>query len=45
MKVFPDGGYQAEEFRDAMKQVLADPSVEIVKRSDAAKGFGVLPRR
>lgn len=44
-KVFADGGYQGEKFRDAMKQVLPDLSIEIVKRTDAAKGFTVLPRR
>ena len=44
-KVFADGGYQGAKFRDAMKKVLPDLSVEIVKRSDAAKGFKVLPRR
>jgi putative transposase len=44
-KVFADGGYQGQKFRDALKQVLPDLAVEIVKRSDTAKGFEVLPRR
>jgi transposase len=44
-KVFADGGYQGKKFRSAMKKVLPDLSVEIVKRSDTAKGFVVLPRR
>ena len=44
-KVFADGGYQGTKFRSAMKRVLPDVAVEIVKRSDTAKGFVVLPRR
>jgi transposase len=44
-KVFADGGYQGAKFRTAMKKVLPDLAVEIVKRSDIAKGFIVLPRR
>jgi putative transposase len=44
-KVFADGGYQGPKFRGALKKVLPDLAVEIVKRSDAAKGFEVLPRR
>lgn len=44
-KVFADGGYQGAKFRDALKTVLPDLSIEIVKRSDTAKGFEVLPRR
>lgn len=44
-RVFADGGYQGGKFRDAMKQVLPDLSIEIVKRSDAPKVFKVLPRR
>ena len=44
-KVFADGGYQGTKFRDAMKQVPPDLSVDIVKRSDTAKRFEVLPRR
>ena len=44
-KVFADGGYQGAKFRQALKTVLPEVSVEIVKRSDSAKGFEVLPRR
>jgi putative transposase len=44
-KVFADGGYQGPKFREALKKVLPDLAVEIVKRSDTAKGFEVLPRR
>jgi len=42
--VFADGGYAGPKLRDALKP-LGDWTVEIVKRSDAAEGFEVLPRR
>ncbi|WP_434520139.1 IS5 family transposase [Methylosinus sporium] len=44
-KLFADGGYQGPQFRDAQKKALPFVDTEIVKRSDAAKGFQVLPRR
>ncbi len=44
-KLFADGGYQGPQFRDAQKKALPFVVTEIVKRSDAAKGFEVLPRR
>ena len=44
-KLFADGGYQGPQFRKALAQVLPQASVEIVKRSDTATGFVVLPRR
>ncbi|WP_024882130.1 IS5 family transposase [Methylosinus sp. LW3] len=44
-KLFADGGYQGPPFRDAQKKALPFVDTEIVKRSDAAKGFKVLPRR
>ena len=44
-KLFADGGYQRPLFRAAVKKIVARLNVEIVKRSDAAKGFVVLPRR
>jgi len=44
-KLFADGGYQGPRFRQALARVLPQLSVEIVKRSDTAKGFEVLPRR
>ncbi|MBG0811159.1 IS5 family transposase [Methylosinus sp. H3A] len=44
-KLFADGGYQGPQFRDAQKKALPFVDIEIVKRSDAAKGFEVLPRR
>ena len=43
--LYADGGYQGPEFRAAMKQILARVNVEIVKRSDQAKGFVTLPKR
>jgi transposase len=44
-KLFAEGGYQGPRFRQAIAKVLPQLSVEIVKRSDHAKGFTVLPRR
>jgi len=45
MKLYADGGYQGPIFRTAVKKIIARINVEIVKRSDTAKGFVVLPRR
>jgi len=45
LKLYADGSYQGPEFRQAVDKVIADVNVEIVKRSDQAKGFVVLPRR
>jgi transposase len=42
--VFADGGYAGEKLTSAMKK-YGDWTIEIVKRSDAAKGFILLPRR
>ncbi len=44
-KLFADGGYQGPRFRKALAKVLPRLSVDIVKRSDAANGFTVLPTR
>jgi transposase len=44
-KLYADGGYQGPLFQAAAKQALAKLEVEIVKRSDRAKGFLVLPKR
>ena len=44
-KLFADGGYQGPVFEQGVAHVLAQLEVEIVKRSDAARGFVVLPRR
>ena len=45
LKLYADGGYQGPEFRKSVKAVLSQVNVEIVKRSDQAKGFVVLPKR
>ena len=45
LKLYADGGYQGPEFRKALATILAQIDVEIIKRSDVAKGFVVLPRR
>ena len=44
-KLFADGGYQGPEFQAGMKRTLPNVEVEIVKRSDKAKGFIVLIKR
>jgi transposase len=44
-KLFADGGYQGPIFANTAANVMHDLGVEIVKRSDAAKGFEVLPKR
>jgi transposase len=44
-KLFADAGYQGPKFQAALKRVLRRVKLEIVKRSDAAKGFVVLPKR
>ena len=42
--VFADGGYAGDKLKDALAD-LGDWTIEIVKRSDFAKGFVLLPRR
>ena len=42
--IFADGGYAGPKLRDALK-ALGRCTVQIVKRSDTAEGFEVLPRR
>lgn len=44
-KLFADGGYQGPQFQDALAKVLPQLKIEIVKRSDLATGFEVLPKR
>ena len=44
-KLFADGGYQGPDFQKALAKILPHLTTEIVKRSDHAKGFVVLPRR
>ena len=45
VKLFADAGYQGPQFATAVAGVLPHLSVEIVKRSDQANGFVVLPMR
>ena len=45
VKLFADAGYQGPQFQSAVATVMPQLSIEIVKRSDQAKGFEVLPRR
>jgi putative transposase len=42
--VFADGGYAGDKLRDAIA-TLGHWTIEIIKRSDAVKGFQVLKRR
>lgn len=45
LKLYADGGYQGPQFQKGLKKAIAKVNVEIVKRSDHAKGFVVLPKR
>ena len=45
LKLYADSGYQGPQFQAALLGVMRQVNVEIVKRSDTAKGFTVLPRR
>ncbi len=44
-KLFADSAYQGPIFADATAKILPCLKIEIVKRSDRAKGFVQLPRR
>lgn len=44
-KLFGDSAYQGPVFRDALAAILPNLEIEIVKRSDTAKGFVALPKR
>ncbi len=44
-KMFADGDYQGSKFETALAAAMPQLSVEIIKRSDQAQGFEVLPRR
>jgi transposase len=44
-KLFADAAYQGPEFHKALTKALPHLETEIVKRSDQAKGFIVLPKR
>ena len=45
LKLYADGGYQGPQFQAGLKRVVSRVDLEIVKRSDTAKGFVVLPKR
>jgi transposase len=44
-KLFADSAYAGPVFNEALAQVMPQLETEIVKRSDTAKGFVVLPKR
>ncbi len=44
LKLYADGGYAGRQFQAGLAQVTRQVEVEIVKRSDAARGFTVLPK-
>ena len=43
--LFANSAYQGRQFHDALKTTLPRLRTQIVKRSDQAKGFVVLPKR
>lgn len=45
LKLYADGGYQGPVFQTAMQRICGQIDVQIVKRSDVAKGFAILPKR
>ena len=45
LKLYADGGYQGPKFQSALRTILNQVNVEIVKRSDQAGRFVVLPKR
>jgi transposase len=45
LKLYADGGYQGPQFKAPFSRVLIQVNLEIVKRSDTAKTFTVLPKR
>ena len=45
LKLFADGGYQGPQFKVGVAKVLPHLSIEIVKKSDQANGFEVIPKR
>src|SRR6202158_225765 len=44
-RLFADPGYQGAKFATGTAEVWPDLVIEIVRRSDTAKGFKLLPRR
>jgi len=45
LKLYADAGYQGPVFQNALNQICEHVEIEIVKRSDTAKGFKILPKR
>ena len=45
LKLYADSGYAGPQFQAGLRDAMRQVEVEIVKRSDAAKGFVVLPKR
>src|SRR5262249_1439895 len=45
LKLYADGGHQGAGFQNALRTILKRVNVEIVKRSDQAQRFVVLPKR
>lgn len=45
LSLYADGGYQGPGFQNGVQKAIACVNVEIVKRTDQAKGFVVLPKR
>ena len=44
-RLFADSAYQGPIFADGLAKILSGVKLEIVKRSDQAKGFVTLPKR
>ena len=44
-KLYADGGYAGPQFQTGLTRVMHQVGVEIVKRSDAVKGFAIVPKR
>jgi transposase len=45
LRLYADGGYQGPNFQAGLRSVIECVNVEIVKRSDQAHRFVVLPKR
>lgn len=45
LKLYADGGYAGPQFQQGLSDVCRQVQIEIVKRSDTAKAFTVLPKR
>ena len=44
-ELYADGGYQGPQFQAGLTRVMRQVEAEIVKRSDAVKGFAIVPKR